>query len=67
MVPPPGVQWREPLHYFWVLIGYDIVHVDGIVVVIHQVIAVDIVVTKRDRVPIGYVVHGVQGIGVRRA
>jgi len=62
VVPSPGAQWREPLHYFWVLIGYDIVHVDGIVVAIHHVIAVGIVITNRDRVPIRCVVHGVSKV-----
>jgi len=58
-MPSPGVEWREPLHYFWVLIGYDIVHVDGAVMTIRHVIAVVIVITNRDRVSIRCVVHSV--------
>ena len=59
-MPSPGIQWREPLHYFWVLIGYDIVH--GIVLTVRHVIAVDIVVTNRDRVSIRCVIHGVSKV-----
>ena len=35
VMPSPGVEWREPLDYFWILIGYDIVH--GIVMTISHV------------------------------
>ena len=66
-MPSPRVEWREPLHYFWVLIGYDIVYVDGIVITIRHVIAVDIAVANRDRVPIRCVIHGVSKVfGERR-
>jgi len=68
-MPSPRVEWREPLHYFRILIGYDIVHIDGIVVAIRHVIAVDIVVTNRGRVSIRCVVrvHGVSEVfGERR-
>jgi len=47
MMPSPRVEWREPLHNFWVLICYDFVHMDDIVA-IRYVIAVDIAVTDRD-------------------
>ena len=57
-MPSPGVEWREPLHHFRVLIGYDIFHIDGIVIAIRYVIVVDIIVTKRGRVRICSVVHG---------
>jgi len=40
--PSPRVEWREPLNNIWVLIGYDIVNMDGIVVTIRYVVAVDI-------------------------
>jgi len=66
VMPSPGVEWREPLHHFRALIGYDIVQVDGIMTVCH-VIAVDIAVTNRGRVPIRCVVHGVSKVfGERR-
>jgi len=54
-MPSPRVEWREPLHDFWVLIGYDFVHIDDIVaireviddiVTVRYVIAVDIAVTN---------------------
>jgi len=57
-MPSPRVQWREPLHDFWVLIGYDFVDIDGIVVFRYvlddivtsrYVIAVDITVAHRYR------------------
>jgi len=57
-MPSPRVEWREPLHYFRILVGYDIVHVDGIVMTIRHVIGVDIVVTDRDRMSIRCVIHG---------
>jgi len=61
----PGVEWREPLHYFWVLVGYDIVH--GIVMTISHVMGVDIVVTNRDRVSIRCALHGLSKVfGERR-
>jgi len=60
-MPSPRVQWREPLHYFRVLIGYNIVQVEGIVTKIRYVIAVDIVVTNRDRVSI-CCAHGVRSV-----
>jgi len=50
-MPSPRVQWREPLHDFWILIGYAFVHIDDIVA-IRYVTAVDIAVTDRDRVRI---------------
>ena len=58
-MPSPRVEWREPLHYFWVLIGY--VHVEGTVMKIRFVIAVEIVVTNRDRLSI-CCAHGVRGV-----
>jgi len=64
-MPSPRVEWREPFHYFWILIGYDIVH--RIVMTISHVMGVDIVVTNRDRVSIRCVVHGVSNVfGERR-
>jgi len=65
-MPSSRVQWREPVHYFRVLIGYDIVHVDGVMTIRH-VMGADIVVTNRDRVSIRCVVHGVSKVfGERR-
>jgi len=43
-MPSPGIQWREPLHNFGILIGYDIVHVYNLVMTIRYVIAVSITV-----------------------
>ena len=55
MMSSSGVQWREPLHDFWILIGYGIVDIYDLVVTIRYVIAVGITVTNRGR--IGCVVH----------
>jgi len=65
-MPSPGVEWREPLHYFWVFIRYEIVHVDGTVMAIRYVIAVDIVVTNQGRVSIHYAFHGVSKVSGQR-
>ena len=63
-MPPPGVQWREPLHNFGVLICYDIVHIDDLVMTICYVIAVSI--TIADLVLIGCVFHGAPKVFVER-
>jgi len=60
-MPSPRVQWREPLHYFRVLIGYDIVQVEGIVTKIRYVIGADIAVANQDRVLI-CCAHGVRSV-----
>jgi len=61
-MPSPRIQWREPLHYFRVLIGDDIVQVEGTIMVIRHVIAVFIVVTNQDRVSIRWVLHDVSKV-----
>ena len=65
-MPSPRVQRREPLHHFCVLIGYDIVHIDDLVMTIVHVIVVDIRVTKRDRVRICCVLHDVSEVLAER-
>jgi len=57
-MPSPGVEWREPLHNFWMIVGYDFVHLENLVailyviddvVTIRYITAVEIAVTNRDR------------------
>ena len=49
-MPSPGVQWREPLHNLRVLIGYDLVQIDDIVMAIRYVTAVDITAVNSGRI-----------------
>jgi len=44
----PRVEWREPLHNSWMIIGYDLVQLHD-VVTIRYITAVEIAVTDRDR------------------
>jgi len=41
-MPSLGFEWREPSHNLLVLIGYDLVQIDDVVVAIRYVIAIDI-------------------------
>ena len=50
LVPSLGVQWREPPHNLWVLIGHDSVQIGGIVVAIRDLIAVDITAVSGVRI-----------------
>ena len=65
-MPSPRVQRREPLHNIWALIGYGIAQINDLVLAIRYVIVVDITVTKRDRVRIRCVVHGVSKVLIER-
>ena len=58
LIPSPGTRQGELPHNFWVLISYDFVQIDDIIMTIHHSIAIGITGVNRAR--ISYAVEDAQ-------